>query len=100
MITPALYPSMIDMFKGTTESITDLGGSSLTKVKDHTCRGHGDSVDQLCWHPTHPDLLVTAAGDKTVRMWDARAAKSVATVTTKGEYFHHMASKTFPSFSW
>ena len=55
------------------------------QVKDHTCRGHGDSVDQLCWHPTHPDMLVTAAGDKTVRMWDARAAKSLATITTKGK---------------
>ena len=52
--------------------------------KDHTLRGHGDSVDQLCWHPRSADLLATASGDKTVRLWDARAAKSVATITTKG----------------
>jgi len=52
--------------------------------KDHTFRGHTDSVDQLCWHPTNPDLLVTASGDKTVRIWDARARKSVSTVNTKG----------------
>ncbi|XP_060066652.1 THO complex subunit 3-like [Ylistrum balloti] len=54
-------------------------------VKDLTFRGHGDSVDQLCWHPKHPDHLVTASGDKTVRIWDARTNKSVATVNTKGE---------------
>ncbi|KAJ8303591.1 hypothetical protein KUTeg_019987, partial [Tegillarca granosa] len=29
--------------------------------KDITFRGHGDSVDQLCWHPTNPDQLVTAS---------------------------------------
>lgn len=52
--------------------------------KDVTFRGHGDSVDQLCWHPKHPDQLVTASGDKTIRLWDARTNKSVATVNTKG----------------
>ncbi|KAK2154221.1 hypothetical protein LSH36_274g04026 [Paralvinella palmiformis] len=53
--------------------------------KDHTFRGHGDSVDQLRWHPSHPDLFVTASGDKTVRIWDARASKSAAIIATKGE---------------
>lgn len=54
-------------------------------TKDHTFRGHTDSVDQLCWHPTNPDVLATASGDKTVRLWDARSKKSVATINTKGE---------------
>ena len=47
-------------------------------------RGHSDAVDQLIWHPTDPDLLATASGDRTVRIWDYRSAKSVATVNTKG----------------
>lgn len=36
-------------------------------------KGHTDSVDQLCWDPKHADLLATASGDKTVRLWDARS---------------------------
>lgn len=58
----------------------------ITKVKDCTLRGHSDSVDQLCWHPKNPDQLVTASGDKTIRIWDARTNRSVATVNTKGKH--------------
>ena len=58
--------------------------SHINQTKDHTFRGHTDSVDQLCWHPTNPDVLATASGDKTVRLWDARCKKSVATINTKG----------------
>ncbi|XP_076345858.1 THO complex 3 homolog tex [Tachypleus tridentatus] len=53
--------------------------------KEHKFHEHGGSVDQLCWHPSHPDQLATASLDKTVRIWDSRAAKSVAVVQTKGE---------------
>eukprot|EP00105_Crassostrea_gigas_P034458 XP_019918606.1 PREDICTED: THO complex subunit 3-like [Crassostrea gigas] len=56
-----------------------------SEVKDCTFRGHSDSVDQLCWHPKNLDQLVTASGDKTIRIWDARTNRSVATVNTKGE---------------
>lgn len=54
-------------------------------AKDNTYKGHGDSVDQLCWHPKNPELLVTASGDKTVRLWDTRANKCMSTINTKGE---------------
>lgn len=43
------------------------------KVKDVELKGHTDSVDQLCWDPKHSDLIATASGDKTVRLWDARS---------------------------
>jgi THO complex subunit 3 len=43
------------------------------KAKDIELKGHTDSVDQLCWDPKHADLLATASGDKTVRLWDARS---------------------------
>ena len=36
--------------------------------KEHTYRGHGDSVDQLCWHPTNPDLLATASGKLKLKL--------------------------------
>ncbi|XP_001380890.1 THO complex subunit 3 [Monodelphis domestica] len=54
-------------------------------VKENNYRGHGDSVDQLCWHPSNPDLFVTASGDKTIRIWDVRTTKCIASVNTKGE---------------
>ena len=36
-------------------------------LQEHVHKGHTDSVDQLCWHPSNPALLATASGDKTVR---------------------------------
>ncbi|KAF9896432.1 THO complex subunit 3, partial [Lobosporangium transversale] len=48
-------------------------------------RGHTDSVDQLRWDPTHPDHLATASCDKTVRIWDARSAKSIHKIDTTGQ---------------
>lgn len=53
--------------------------------KESTFKGHTDLVDQLCWHSNHPDLLVTASGDKTVRLYDCRMAKSIKTIETPGE---------------
>uniref|UniRef100_A0A8C4NHM3 THO complex 3 n=1 Tax=Eptatretus burgeri TaxID=7764 RepID=A0A8C4NHM3_EPTBU len=54
-------------------------------IKENNYRGHGDSVDQLCWHPLNPDMFATASGDKTIRIWDVRNNKCAATVNTKGE---------------
>ncbi|XP_017786275.1 PREDICTED: THO complex subunit 3 isoform X2 [Nicrophorus vespilloides] len=56
-----------------------------TISKEIVFKGHGGSVDQLCWHQTNPNLLSTASGDKTVRIWDTRQSKSVAVIPTKGE---------------
>jgi THO complex subunit, putative len=65
-----------------TVSIFNLDKDRLNK--DVTLKGHADSVDQLCWHPTNPDLLATASLDKTVRLWDSRWSKNLATINTKG----------------
>jgi len=79
-----------------TLTLLELNVTSRTCVlqsKDNTFRGHTDSVDQLCWHPSNTDLLVTASGDKTVRLWDARSRKSVTTVPTKGTTLFGVADK-------
>lgn len=71
-------------FQGTTVCIKVTSRFYSFKVKENNYRGHGDSVDQLCWHPSNPDLFVTASGDKTIRIWDVRTTKCIATVNTKG----------------
>lgn len=48
------------------------------KAKDIELKGHTDSVDQLCWDPKHPELIATASGDKTVRLWDARSKSALS----------------------
>lgn len=53
--------------------------------KESTYKGHTDLVDQLCWHTSHPDLLVTASADRSVRLYDCRTAKSIKTIETPGE---------------
>lgn len=46
--------------------------SSSMQGREGNYKVHSGSVDQLCWHPTKADILVTASGDKTIRIWDAR----------------------------
>ncbi|KAL9270857.1 THO complex subunit 3-like protein [Drosera capensis] len=56
-----------------------------SKVKEVELRGHTDSVDQLCWDPKHADLLATASGDRTVRVWDAQSGKCSQQIGLSGE---------------
>jgi len=54
-------------------------------ARDIELKGHTDSVDQLCWDPTHPDTLCTASVDRTIRIWDARGGKCTHCINTSGE---------------
>lgn len=55
------------------------------KATDTELKGHQDSVDQLRWDPLQPEVLGTASGDKTVRIWDARTGKCAHAIETRGE---------------
>ncbi|KAA0201101.1 THO complex subunit [Fasciolopsis buskii] len=60
-----------------------LDGTRLSKTQ--TFRGHNESVDQLCWHPTDPDVLASVGADGAVRLWDCRSKKDPVTAQLKGE---------------
>jgi len=66
-----------------TAVVYSLANDRLTK--DHVLKGHTDSVDQLCWHPSNPDLLATASADKSIRIWDTKSYKCITNIPTKGE---------------
>ena len=61
-------------------NIDATGNATDTELK-----GHQDSVDQLRWDPLQPEVLGTASGDKTVRIWDARTGKCAHAIETRGE---------------
>ena len=61
-------------------SIDQVGGA-----KDTELNGHQDSVEQLQWDPVNAEVLGTASGDKTVRIWDARTNKCAHAIETRGE---------------
>uniref|UniRef100_A0A4X2LFV4 Uncharacterized protein n=1 Tax=Vombatus ursinus TaxID=29139 RepID=A0A4X2LFV4_VOMUR len=66
-----------------TASVFLLKDSCL--VREHNYQGHRKSIDHLCWHPSNPDLFVTASGDRSIRIWDVRKTKCVSAIQTKGE---------------
>ncbi|XP_042432425.1 THO complex subunit 3-like [Zingiber officinale] len=68
-----------------TARVWNIDAHGHGKVKDIELKGHADSVDQLCWDPKHPDVVATAAGDKSVRFWDARSGKCTQNVELSGE---------------
>lgn len=47
------------------------------------CRGHVDSVNEVCWQPFSSSLC-TASSDKTVSIWDTRTG-----LCTQTFYGHH-----------
>jgi len=60
----------------------DATGKTLS---DMELKGHTDSVDQLCWNPLSREMLGTASGDKTVKIWDTRTGKAMQSIDTKGQ---------------
>ncbi|XP_062507722.1 THO complex subunit 3-like [Corticium candelabrum] len=66
-----------------TVSVFSLDKHNLSRIFNY--KGHTDHVDQLSWHPSHPDCLVLASEDKTVRVWDSRTPKCAQCIITKGD---------------
>lgn len=54
--------------------IVDCGTGSL----DVALSGHGNAINDACFHPIDACLLLTASKDESVRLWNARTAVCVA----------------------
>jgi THO complex subunit 3 len=63
--------------------IYSLDRERITKEK--TFYSHTGTVDQLKFSHQNPDLLATASGDRTLRIFDCKSHKNVSTINTKGE---------------
>eukprot|EP00850_Spirogloea_muscicola_P004517 SM000019S05061 [mRNA] locus=s19:698378:702152:+ [translate_table: standard] len=65
----------------------DPAGSGKTggAGKEVELRGHTSSVEQVCWHPSHPDTVATCSFDRSVRLWDARSGKLSQEARLSGE---------------
>jgi WD40 repeat protein len=46
----------------------------LTRAFD--CKGHGDKVAQVAWHPTDPNTLASVSYDSSLKIWDTRMPTS------------------------
>jgi THO complex subunit 3 len=95
---------------GQARSSASRGVTLRLQGREIVLKGHTDSLDQLCWHPSKASELATASADKTVQFWDTRgvrgasdlliahcefctAAKSIQTVPTSGENINIAWSK-------
>lgn len=47
--------------------------------------GHSAGVEQVCWHPTEPDILASVSLDKTLRIWDGKTGSCLKKVPIGGE---------------
>lgn len=61
------------------------GHQGIVKVVDCAKRevdcalvGHGNSINDLCFHPVDAALLLTASKDESIRLWNTRTAVCVA----------------------
>lgn len=51
-------------------------------------KGHGASIEQVSWDPTHSDRLATASSDRTVKVWEYRLLRQLFSVTLGSAVLH------------
>ena len=61
------------------------GGVVLAGAEGVELKGHGNSVEFVCFNPARPDQLASASLDGTVKVWDTTTARCTSTVTCPGE---------------
>jgi len=66
---------------------TNVEKRNMSHQDSLALKGHTMNVNQVCWHPTNPDLLVSPSEDKSVRLWDTRTGSCAANLDGKYEGF-------------
>lgn len=59
---------------GELEECGKRGTVALSAVQE--LKGHMDVVDDVAWHPSHQNVIVSVSWDKTIRVWDTRSKKA------------------------
>ena len=62
--------------------VWDLG-KECAKVSD--LKGHSDAVEKLACHPIDPNIVLSSAADKVIKLWDLRTKNAVRTEKTKAQ---------------
>ena len=73
-------PELIALSCNTTHHVhlLDMASGAFT----HTLIGHEDRINDICWSPVSPYVLVSASEDCTVKMWDVRKGGHKACLQT------------------
>lgn len=51
-------------------------------------KGHAATVEQISWDPTHSDRLASASHDKTVKLWEYRMLRQLASIELGSPVLH------------
>ncbi|KAI9922704.1 hypothetical protein PsorP6_000681 [Peronosclerospora sorghi] len=75
--------------------IWNLERDGYKHVQERVLHGHRRAVNRICWHTSDWNVLISGSQDGTVKLWDKRAGKVVATYHPKSESVRDVRTSPF-----